>query len=76
MSLYQRRDLSMARLLVATSASEYESLRIFGLRQPIAIIPNGVDFRIRETTRIVIKSEKDRCEKSCFWVEFTQLKVC
>ena len=42
MALYQRRDLATARLLVATAEQEYANLRGLGLRQPVAIIPNGV----------------------------------
>ena len=41
--LYQRKDLRTARVLHATASPEAESLRRLGLRQPIAVIPNGVD---------------------------------
>jgi glycosyltransferase involved in cell wall biosynthesis len=41
--LYQRRDLQSTTLLVATSNKEADGLQRVGLRQPIAIIPNGVD---------------------------------
>lgn len=41
--LYQRRNLKAASVLHATSESEAENLRRLGLRQPIAVIPNGVD---------------------------------
>ena len=41
--LYQRRDLASAVLLVATAEQEAENFRNLGLRQPIAIIPNGAD---------------------------------
>lgn len=41
--LYQRHDLCSARLFHATAHQEGESLRQLGLRQPIALIPNGVD---------------------------------
>jgi glycosyltransferase involved in cell wall biosynthesis len=44
MSLYQRRDLMQAQLLLATADSEYEAIRAFGLTNPVAVIPNGVDF--------------------------------
>lgn len=43
--LYQERDLRAARVLHATSEEEAGDLRRFGLRQPIALIPNGVDLR-------------------------------
>lgn len=45
LALYQRRDLNLAALLVATAEQEAENLRRFGLRQPIAVIPNGVDLQ-------------------------------
>lgn len=44
--LYQRRDLETATLFIATAAQEAESVRRLGLRQPVAIIPNGVDMPI------------------------------
>jgi len=40
--LYQRRDLGTARLLHATSAAEARQFRALGLRQRIAVVPNGV----------------------------------
>lgn len=40
---YQRRDLHGAALLHATSAMEADNLRALGLRQPIAVVANGVD---------------------------------
>ena len=43
LSMYQRRDLKSAALLVATAEQEASNLRRFGLSQPIAVIPNGVD---------------------------------
>ena len=42
LALYQRRDLATAKVLVATADAEYANLRQLGLKQPIAIIPNGV----------------------------------
>lgn len=42
MSLYQRRDIERASLLVATSEMEYGNLRKLGFKQPVAIIPNGI----------------------------------
>ena len=42
--LYQHRDICAANVIHATADQEAENLRRLGLRQPIAIIPNGVDF--------------------------------
>jgi glycosyltransferase involved in cell wall biosynthesis len=42
--MYQKRIIGQAVLLHATAEEEAESLRKLGLRQPIAVIPNGVDF--------------------------------
>jgi glycosyltransferase involved in cell wall biosynthesis len=41
--LYQRKDLETACVLVATAEQEAENFRRFGLKQSIAILPNGVD---------------------------------
>jgi glycosyltransferase involved in cell wall biosynthesis len=41
--LYQCRDLRSAAAFHATSAGEAEDIRALGFRQPIAIIPNGVE---------------------------------
>ncbi len=46
MALFQRNDLNAARVLIATSSQEYENIRKLGLRQPVALIPNGVDLMI------------------------------
>jgi glycosyltransferase involved in cell wall biosynthesis len=46
MTLFQWQDLAATRLLVATSSVEYENIRKLGLRQPVAIIPNGVDLSV------------------------------
>ncbi len=41
--LYQRRDLRRASMLHATSQAEAEGFRRSGFRQPIAVVPNGVE---------------------------------
>ncbi len=52
LALYQRRDLATARVLVATAEQEYENLRALGLRQPIAILPNGVPLPPADDVRV------------------------
>ena len=42
LALYQRRDLEQAQVLHATAATEAADFRAIGLRQPIAVIPNGI----------------------------------
>lgn len=41
--LYQKRSLSQATMLHATSETEYFEIRNLGFNQPISIIPNGID---------------------------------
>ena len=43
-ALYQKRDLQRATAFHATAKSEADSIRRLGFKQPIAIIPNGVQF--------------------------------
>lgn len=43
MSLYQHKDLIRASCLHATAESEAENIRRLGYKNPIAIIPNGID---------------------------------
>ena len=49
-ALYQRCDLQSARLFHATAEQEVEDIRRAGLRQPVVLIPNGVELpdRTRE----------------------------
>ena len=44
--LYQRRDLEAAALFFATAEQEADNIRRLGLRQPVAIIPNGVELPV------------------------------
>jgi glycosyltransferase involved in cell wall biosynthesis len=44
--LFHRTDMERVRAFIATSIMEFESIRRMGLRQPVAIIPNGVDFPV------------------------------
>ncbi|UWR35730.1 glycosyltransferase (plasmid) [Sulfitobacter sp. W027] len=41
--LFQNRALASAALFSATAESEYDDIRSFGLSQPVAVIPNGID---------------------------------
>lgn len=41
--LYEQKHLEQAACIQALCRSEYESIRAFGLKNPVAIIPNGID---------------------------------
>lgn len=43
LALGQRAALKRADLLIATCYKEYEDIRNFGLKSPVAVIPNGLD---------------------------------
>lgn len=47
---YEKENLSRATCLHCCSEQEYNSLRQFGLKQPIAIIPNGIDLESSNNT--------------------------
>lgn len=49
LGLYQRADLDTAALLFATADQEAENIRSLGFRQPIAIVPNGVEMGLLGT---------------------------
>jgi len=42
-SLFDNKSLKGARCLHATSTEEYRAIRAYGLKNPVAIIPNGVE---------------------------------
>jgi glycosyltransferase involved in cell wall biosynthesis len=46
---YQKRDLKLAVGFHATAQSEADSIRCLGFKQPIAVIPNGVELPLLET---------------------------
>ena len=43
LSLYESKHLKQANCIQALCRSEYESIRAFGLKNPVAIIPNGTE---------------------------------
>ena len=51
--LYQRQDLETATLLFATAEQEAQGIRRLGLRQPIAVIPNGVKLAVPQRNGVL-----------------------
>lgn len=72
MGLYQWRDLQTANVLVATSATECENLRSLGLRQPIAIIPNGVN--LQEKNNFLARSTLPKQRRNVLFLSRVQEK--
>lgn len=62
--LYQKRDLLSARVLHATSRAEADDLRALGLKQPIAVIPNGVELPMIQKPEI--RSQKSEVKIALF----------
>ena len=59
-TLYQKRDLQRATAFHATAHSEAESIRALGFKQPIAVIPNGVELpKIADGRWDVVDGESD-----------------
>lgn len=66
LALYQRADLESAALLVATAEQEAEHFRQFGLQQPIAVIPNGVDLQAAKTSCNTSTRQHDGLRRALF----------
>ncbi|WP_413167497.1 glycosyltransferase [Capilliphycus salinus ALCB114379] len=62
--LYESKNLSSATVFHATSFEEFLAIRSLGFKQPIAIIPNGV-----EVENQILKSERERLVQ-----DFSELK--
>jgi glycosyltransferase involved in cell wall biosynthesis len=58
--LYQKRDLQKVTAFHATASSEAESIRRLGFKQPIAVIPNGVDPLLNPPQRSIKASSAPR----------------
>lgn len=57
MALYQRKDLENSNCIHATAQMEAENIRQLGFKNPIAVIPNGID--LKEFPLKKAKSKKD-----------------
>ena len=58
--LYQKKDLNFADVIHATAEKEAENLRKLGLKQPIAIIPNGINFSNYNDSKKFYSKKDDR----------------
>jgi glycosyltransferase involved in cell wall biosynthesis len=57
--LYQRNDLAKAACIHATASMEAENIRKLGFKNPIAVIPNGIDISEYSLKPETIKKEKN-----------------
>ncbi len=63
--LYERKMLAGASCLQANTVKEHDDFRAYGLKNPIAIIPNGVDLPEALETSKSLKVEGRRSESGC-----------
>ena len=61
MLLWQRRQLARADMLHATSEMECEQFRRLGLRNPVCVIPNGIDMPAEPTVHRPAGTTPRRC---------------
>ena len=69
--LYEKQNLKNATIFHATSTSELESIRQLGYKQPIALIPNGIDIPSLDeapTKQLLIQSFPELIDKK--WLLF------
>lgn len=72
--LYQKRDLQFATAFHATSYSEAKSIRRLGFRQPIAVIPNGVEMPSLKTGALNLKDARKKTRKALFLSRINPIK--
>ena len=65
-NLYQKRDLELATAFHATALSEAESIRRLGFKQPIAVIPNGVQLQEVRDQRLEIENRNSDTKTALF----------
>jgi glycosyltransferase involved in cell wall biosynthesis len=58
--LYQNRDLKYINVFHATAEQEAENLKRLGLKQPIAIIPNGINLENYDKTQNISKFDNNK----------------
>ena len=58
--LYHNRDLKYINVLHATAEQEAENLKRLGLKQPIAIIPNGINLENYDKTQNISKFDNNK----------------
>lgn len=64
--LYQQRDLERATAFHATALSEAESIRRLGFKQPIAVIPNGVELPELKSETLKSENQKPKIRTALF----------
>lgn len=63
--LFEKKSLSQSACIHALNVHEYETLRNLGLKNPIAIIPNGIDFSLKLPS---ITSGKSKSKKTMLFL--------
>lgn len=73
--LWQKRVLGEAAMLVATCEKEYEEIRALGYKQPVAIIPIGMDLPALATCHLPLATEHNRLRRIVFFGRVHKVKA-
>jgi hypothetical protein len=65
LAAHQRAALHSSSVLVATSAAEYENIRVLGFTKPITIIPNGISF---PKSKVIANSKENKSVKKMLFL--------
>ena len=68
LNLYETQHLNQASCIQALCLAEYEAIRAFGLKNPVAIIPNGTELPL------ITQSDTD-CPITCRWQQTEKRKT-
>ena len=73
--LWQKRVLDKAEMLVATCDKEYKEIRTLGYKQPIVILPIGLDVPTLATSHLPLATENERLKRIVFFGRVHKVKA-
>lgn len=73
--LFQNKVLRHADMFHATSEKEYEEIRALGYKQPVAIVPIGMDLPTLATCHLPLATEHNRLQRIVFFGRVHKVKA-
>lgn len=73
--LWQKRVLDKAEMLVATCDKEYKEIRTLGYKQPIVVLPIGLDVPTLATCHLPLATEHSRLRRIVFFGRVHKVKA-